>query len=490
MSFGYLSPSEIDDFAETNGRIALTFVPELPNDETRSFLGGYPRLPAGMEWPTDGGAELMFLAQIDLAEMPLRPDGWPGRGTLYLFHNTSLEDADHTKIATSRADDGVEYPSKFVYFASDGQNLVTAKPKHPHTKSTFFQYEGDGVYSYGKPIGPRLERDCLPHAALRFAPHIQCYAGAWFNAQREAAGMEIPEAYEKYGEASSHLHKVLTEKESDDKKQALAELNATWLLRESEGETRHRLYGSAPHIDIGGLLQKLPEERAFDHIRKHSRIDSRYASWPETGGIVMHHASSVANSVNVGRRKDERLTHMSQIHIKEAEEWAEWGHQRARQLLSQEMRDDYLGWARSVFQKTLKVYKRSWKFRPLRKFFVAPFGKSKGISKRASQALRIAKSLVLLSDAREFGLRILTPQQISSMPDLAQNGYLRGALCGQLFGWGSELQTEVGDNAEHLCLAVIYGNRDISFEADFKIWLTQPLQPDAWQPVVVVNAIN
>ena len=206
--------------------------------------------------------------------------------------------------------------------------------------------------------------------------------------------------------------------------------------------------------------------------------------------MVLHHASSVANSVNVGRPKDERLTHMSQIHIKEAEEWAEWGHQRARQLLSQEMRDDYLGWARSVFQKTLKVYERSWKFRPLRTFFVAPFGKSKGISKRAIEALRIAESLVLLSDAREFGLRILTPQQISSMPDLAQNGYLRGALCGQLFGWGRELQTEVGDNAEHLCLAVIDGNRDISFEADFKIWLTQPLQPDAWQPVVVVNAIN
>ena len=35
-----------------------------------------------------------------------------------------------------------------------------------------------------------------------------------------------------------------------------------------------------------------------------------------------------------------------------------------------------------------------------------------------------------------------------------------------------------------------YGNRDISFEAYFKIWLTEPLKPETWQKVKVVNTIN
>ena len=141
--------------------------------------------------------------------------------------------------------------------------------------------------------------------------------------------------------------------------------------------------------------------------------------------------------------------------MQEAKEWADWGHQRAHQLLSHQMRDDYLTWARSAFREILNAYSRSWKRLPARKFLVAPFGKSKGISAKAGQARRIAQSLVSLSDAREFGLRILSPEQISGMADHAQIGYLYSVLRGQLFGWGRELQTEVRDNAEHLCLAVI-----------------------------------
>ena len=490
MSTDHLSPTELSDLALANGRTALTFAPALPSDDTKSFVGGYPRLPIGMDWPTDGDSELMFIAQIELADLLWRPDCWPKRGTLYLFQNPKLEDAEHTKVAVSRGKDGTEYPAKFVYFASEGQSLVVAKPKHPYSRHTFFRYEGDGCYDNGRPTGPRLERDCLPHAALRFARHVQYYPGAWFNAQKNSAGLEFTEAYEKYGEAYSYLHKALEEKQSNDKEKALAELNATWLLPESDEGSRRRIYGGAPPIDVGGLLQKLPKEMAFDRIREQSSIDPRYASWPETGGMVMHHASMVANSVNVGRRKDERLTDWAKTYIKEANEWAEWGQKRVNQVLSQEMRDDYLDWARSVFQLTLKVYARSLRFRLLRKYLTAPFGKSKGISKTAIQALQIAKSLVLLSDAREFGLRLLSPQQIATLPEHAHNGYLLGALRGQLFGWGNELQTEVGDNADYLCLAVIYGNRDISFGADFKIWLTQPLKPDAWQPVRVVNAID
>ena len=59
----------------------------------RSYLGGMPRLPADMPWPEIEKHErvaLTFLAQIDLAELPvLESSPLPRSGTLYFFADTN-----------------------------------------------------------------------------------------------------------------------------------------------------------------------------------------------------------------------------------------------------------------------------------------------------------------------------------------------------------------------------------------------------------------
>ncbi|WP_420557086.1 DUF1963 domain-containing protein [Roseovarius sp.] len=485
-----LSQEEIARFAYENGRMALSFIPELPTETCRSFVGGYPRLPVGMSWPVDGGVELMFLAQIDLADLPWRPEGWPSGGTLYLFHNPKLQGADHNEIAFGYGKDGTKSPARFVYFASGGCTLETVKPTEPHSNETFFQYFGEGYYQYGKLLGPKLERDCLPYAALRFAPHVQYYPYAWFDDQAKASGLDFSAAYERFGEAYSYLHDVLEEQQRQNYKRAVAELGVSWYGGESEEQSDQRIYGGAPLIDVDGLLQKLPDARAIEHFRRQSRLDSRYTSWPESGGMVMRHAMSVASSLKIGRSKEEKLSRWAQRCTNEATEWAHWGHQRARKILNQVERDSYLAWARSRFRQAIKIYARSSRLRPIRKYLVAPIGKAKRVGSNAGHALSIARALVGLCGPREFGLRLLSPDQILAMPDHAHAAYLTGTLSGQLFGWGNEIQTEVRDNADRLCLAVIYGNPDIEFEADFKIWLPQPINADTWQPVMVVNEID
>ena len=67
--------------------------PPLDMPDVRSHVGGLPSLPADMAWPRaidDSGciaahAPLHFLAQVDLAEQPWLPEGFPNSGTLLFF---------------------------------------------------------------------------------------------------------------------------------------------------------------------------------------------------------------------------------------------------------------------------------------------------------------------------------------------------------------------------------------------------------------------
>jgi hypothetical protein len=54
-------------------------VPVRFDEPVRSWLGGLPQMPAGMDWPrTKDGAPMHFLAQIACADLP--PGMWSGRG--------------------------------------------------------------------------------------------------------------------------------------------------------------------------------------------------------------------------------------------------------------------------------------------------------------------------------------------------------------------------------------------------------------------------
>lgn len=69
-------------------------LPVPRNHPARSFFGGLPRLPPELSWPVfgvhEGAAHPMFIAQIDLAEVPLPPDTpMPRSGTLFVFYDPS-----------------------------------------------------------------------------------------------------------------------------------------------------------------------------------------------------------------------------------------------------------------------------------------------------------------------------------------------------------------------------------------------------------------
>lgn len=78
--------SEVEDEAHPTatvdaGEVTLRLVPQIPPRDaisTNSWLGGRPRLPAGLEWPRIGDQPADFLAQISCADLP--PDLWGGLG--------------------------------------------------------------------------------------------------------------------------------------------------------------------------------------------------------------------------------------------------------------------------------------------------------------------------------------------------------------------------------------------------------------------------
>jgi hypothetical protein len=75
----------------------------------RSRLGGPALLPAGAPWPvTDTGRPLVFLAGIDLAELPAfdERDRWPAAGWLLFFADLELDEVDCLYLEEAGNGDG------------------------------------------------------------------------------------------------------------------------------------------------------------------------------------------------------------------------------------------------------------------------------------------------------------------------------------------------------------------------------------------------
>lgn len=73
----------LDDLEDARGTEAcvVRLAPQVPIRDAaapRSWLGGGPRLPTGMAWPTIAGVRADFLAQLCLADLP--DDVWDGLG--------------------------------------------------------------------------------------------------------------------------------------------------------------------------------------------------------------------------------------------------------------------------------------------------------------------------------------------------------------------------------------------------------------------------
>jgi hypothetical protein len=102
-----------------------------------------------MQWPRTGDAADVFVAQIDLAELPFRPDGFPEHGMLYIF----LED----------------FKTK-VYFATKERKLAPTRPPEPFRHKHAYR-EVPGCFSETIPAG--LDR--LPMSRLRAVTFTDYY---------------------------------------------------------------------------------------------------------------------------------------------------------------------------------------------------------------------------------------------------------------------------------------------------------------------------
>lgn len=80
------------DAIERLGRVSGAFVPVSSRSSAgpgRSFLGGLPRGIDETAWPRKDGASLSFVAEIELAELPVavRAQGLPNEGSLLFFYD-------------------------------------------------------------------------------------------------------------------------------------------------------------------------------------------------------------------------------------------------------------------------------------------------------------------------------------------------------------------------------------------------------------------
>jgi uncharacterized protein YwqG len=71
--------SRISDRIESVTKKSVRLSSEKRSSDATNRLGGRPNLPKGLEWPTWREQPLAFVAQFDLASLPLMPD-LPRRG--------------------------------------------------------------------------------------------------------------------------------------------------------------------------------------------------------------------------------------------------------------------------------------------------------------------------------------------------------------------------------------------------------------------------
>ncbi|MDG2528480.1 DUF1963 domain-containing protein [Caulobacter endophyticus] len=84
--------AEVRKVLDRTARQAVALLEDAPGPrsaDARSWFGGLPRMPAGLDWPRQRSTRkpMTFLAQVDLAEVPdaARPPGMPKTGTLWFF---------------------------------------------------------------------------------------------------------------------------------------------------------------------------------------------------------------------------------------------------------------------------------------------------------------------------------------------------------------------------------------------------------------------
>lgn len=131
----------------------------------RSFFGGLPRLPPELSWPVlevhEGTANPMFIAQIDLAEVPLPPDtAMPRSGTLFIFYDPSNDAPDDDEAVV-------------LYHPCAGNEF----PERPPTHNVQFWLDGSWQWLDASDDPPRGEGFKQPIDFVAFTSYCD-YVGA------------------------------------------------------------------------------------------------------------------------------------------------------------------------------------------------------------------------------------------------------------------------------------------------------------------------
>ena len=81
---------KFEAWLKENTRPCIYMHKTLALNSSKSFVGGIPYLPAGVEWPLNSeGESAQFLAQIDLSELPvLETESFPREGVLFFFYDS------------------------------------------------------------------------------------------------------------------------------------------------------------------------------------------------------------------------------------------------------------------------------------------------------------------------------------------------------------------------------------------------------------------
>src|SRR5262249_22673429 len=117
----------------------------------RSKIGGDPDLPAETAWPAFEGQPMVFLAQLDLAELAAcLPSPLPSSGLLSFFFDRSTLGQDEGRVLYTR--ESVERrPAQIERFEECGLELVL---------STSVPAVGNGCWAYDDLLGiPALTDD-------------------------------------------------------------------------------------------------------------------------------------------------------------------------------------------------------------------------------------------------------------------------------------------------------------------------------------------
>jgi len=451
---------QIAQFLKINARDAIAIIRRPATATDRSYNGGYPLLPKSLDWPRDPeGNECIFLAQIDLADLPVRPEGCEKTGILYVFLNAVLEECDDKPTS-----------EPFLYFATADQELELRKPTKPIAAESYFWYTAD------RPGPVSSKKDALPKSGWEFVVFSdQQYPGVIDDRRKQflltsAERMSLTKVNSLPNEIAEFVFKV-------------ARQNRTATAKNSPELPYH---GGFELIDPGFELRSTWWGRSYVYEKTNVPLHPFFYEWPHAPSVIFEHAKHVAFSGgDFSPERDNDVDEFSRTITAEAKGWVQWATNKSASDLSEQDKKNYIAWCQSAYARCFEAARPGMLDAPrvsrtcyrLRNF----------VYRLLPRKYRQRRKLIREASGR----RLRAVEKIYAATVKAIGPPQTGERLGQLFGYGESIQFESDLHRNKMLVFQCFDLPDLSFGGgDLKLWLaTKTLQPNAWQRVVVSNAV-